>query len=173
MVGQTSTFVCRREMWLKIRRVCDWIVMWPLSGSLVPGMLRFHFKSSLSWRATTSDRSLIRMRNYGLVIVQFPLTRLHAAQGDYNPVRKNGVVQGRRSCVRLRKTKKQTTMTPLFAFGTLAETALRNFNRRRIILCPHLLCKVIERRDNNNDPNTLRNPHPSETDLVGDGSRLR
>ena len=31
---------------------------------LVPGMLRFLFKSSLSWRATTSDRSLIRMRNY-------------------------------------------------------------------------------------------------------------
>ena len=127
MVGQTSTFVCRREMWLKIRRVCDWIVMWPLSGSLVPGMLRFHFKSSLSWRATTSDRSLIRMRNYGLVIVQFPLTRLHAAQGDYNPVRKNGVVQGRRSCVRLRKTKKQTTTIPVNRIWYIDRNGTHNF----------------------------------------------
>ena len=94
---------------------------------LVPGMLRFHFKSSLSWRATTSDRSLIRMRNYGLVIVQFPLTRLHTVQGDYNPVRKNGVVQGRHSCVRLRKTKKQTTTFPINRIWYVDRNITHNF----------------------------------------------
>ena len=124
-VGQTSTFVCRREIWPKIRRVCDFQVVsfWVL----VPGMLRFHFKSSLSWRATTSDRSLIRMRNYGLVVVQFPLTRLHAVQRDYNPVRKNEVVQGRRSCVRLRKTKKQTTTIPVNRIWYIDRNGTHNF----------------------------------------------
>ena len=126
-VGQTSTFVCRREMWLKIRcclRLDSHVASFWV---LVPGMLRFHFKSSLSWRATTSDRSLIRMRNYGLVIVQFPFTRLHAVQGDYNPVRKNGVVQGRRSCVRLRKTKKQTTTIPVKRIWYIDRNGTRNF----------------------------------------------